>query len=141
MEYVNEGLKLKAKNISSYLVERFNNDFNKDKNNTFKLSIKEAYEGRGYIIYFENKKIYFDIQLLPKYEEKGKNRILLLVTYYFFLLPDKTTKNDYYYYFLHIIRSLFNHQRKNQGIYECCPHCLYEINKKINSFEQVNILV
>lgn len=141
MSYVDDGLKLKAKNISIYLIERFNKDFNKDKNNTFKLSIKDAYEGNGYIIYFENKKIYFDIHVLPKYEEKGKNRVLLLGTYYFFLLPEKTTKNDYYYYFLHIIRSLFKHQRENKSVYGCCPHCLFEINKAIDSFKQVNILV
>lgn len=140
--FIDDGLKLKAKNISNYLVERFNNDFNKNNiNNTFKLSVKDAYEGNGYVIYFENKKIYYDVQLLPKYEENGKNRILLLGTYYFFLLPDKTTKNDYYYYFLHIIRSAFKQQKKNETVYGCCPHCLFEINKKIDSFGQVNILV
>ena len=138
---IDKGLKLKAHNIAVYLINRFNADFNKDNINTFKLSVKEAYNDNGYIIYFDNKKIYYDIHILPRYEEKGRNRIRILGTYYFFLLNEKTSKNDYYYYFLHIIQSLFKHQKEYKDVYGCCPHCLFEINKMIENFKHVNVLV
>ena len=125
----NNDLKFKTLQIANYLVNRFNQDI---KNETFKLVVEEAYHKNGYKICFVNKKIYYDIHLLPEYEN-GKNKVCILGTYYFYLLDEKKTKKDYYLFFLEIVNSLFKKQWENLNVYGTAPQCIHEVNQLINT--------
>ena len=136
---INSELKLKALKITEYLVNRYNSEFNNIGNNYSKLIYQEAFNGRGYLITFESKHVYFDIQVLPElktnYEVPYKK---IVGTYYFKLLDDKTSRLEYYVLFLKLLKDLFLHQKNNENIYGICPDSTIYINKKLKDFNQLN---
>ena len=133
----NNDLKFKTLQIANYLVDRFNQDINKEQ---FRLVVTKAYKDNGHKICFVNKKIYYDIHLLPEYEKNGKNKVCILGTYYFWLLDEKKTKNDYYVFFLEIINSLFRRQWEAIDVYGTAPQCIHEVNHLLSSFKQATLL-
>ena len=134
---INNELKLKTFKITEYLVNRYNNEFNNIGNNYSKLLYTEAFNGRGYLITFESKHIFFDIQILPelknKYEPPYKH---LVGTYYLKLLDENASRLDYYVVFLKLLKDLFNRQKNNEMLYGICPDSTIYINKKLDDFNQ-----
>lgn len=136
---INNELKLKALKITEYLTSRYNKEFSNIGNNYSKLNFEEAFNGRGYLITFESKHIYFDIQIIPELKSKYETAYKHIVgTYYFKLLDDKTSKNEYYVVFLKLLKDLFNRQKINEELYGICPDSTIFINQKLNEFNQIN---
>lgn len=102
------------KKICEYIVERFNKEY-KDNPYGLVLQIREKKIGR-YLLYFNRRDFYYDVEMSNQMVAKGKNFQMILGTVYFFSLGEKTSEEEYYLKFIQIVERLIKRSKKDYGI-------------------------
>ena len=115
---MNDGVLLLALNVCKYVVNRFNNEFDTAvRNKEYTLKFKQTSNSNGYLIYFENKDIYYDFEIRIDINKK-----FCSIGTVYIPVPDKTiTKNEFYRSFLDSVYWVLDRQNKQLHVYEKLP--------------------
>ena len=115
---MNDGVLLLALNVCKYVVSRFNNEFDTAvRNKEYALKFKKTSNSNGYLIYFENRDIYYDFEIRIDINKK-----FCSIGTVYIPVPDKTiTKNEFYRSFLDSVYWVLDRQNKQLHVYEKLP--------------------
>ena len=115
---MNDGVLLLALNCCKYVVDRFNNEFDTAvRNKEYALKFKKTSNSNGYLIYFENKDIYYDFEIRIDINKK-----FCSIGTVYIPVPDKTiTKNEFYRSFLDSVYWVLDRQNNQLYVYEKLP--------------------
>ena len=125
-----EELLLKQKNRVDYIVNQFNRDFKGNPDNLI-LESEALPNRKGYRLYLNSNKVYYDVSFLAKRLKKEDNLKLFLGNVSVGYLGDLASNEENYFLFVRIIRKLLKLQKKNFSIYQ---YAFPEMVKRLTNF-------
>ena len=131
-----EELLLKQKNRVDYIVDQFNRDFKNNKDNLV-LEVEMLPDRKGYRLYLNSNKIYYDVSFLSKRLKKEDNLKLFLGNVSVGYLGDLASNEENYFLFVRIINRLLKLQSKNRDIYEYTfPNMIKTLTKFLSKYSK-----
>lgn len=131
-----EELLLKQKNRVDYIVDQFNRDFKNNKDNLV-LEVEMLPDRKGYRLYLNSNKIYYDVSFLSKRLKKEDNLKLFLGNVSVGYLGDLASNEENYFLFVRIINKLLKLQSKNRDIYEYTfPNMIKTLTKFLSKYSK-----
>lgn len=129
-----EELLLKQRVVVDYIVHQFNRDFKDNKDNLV-LKMETLPNRKGYRLFLNSKKVYYDVSFLAKKLKKDENLKLFLGNVSFGYMGESTSNEENYFLFVRVLNKLLKLQSKNHKIYEYTfPNMIKTLTKFLSNY-------